>query len=157
MSPRMPAANTAVLIVALCAPIAALAKDHHTPTGSGHFSTVHSGGTYKAPSIPKATHIAPSHSTYHAPKPSRSFTSSSSAHHFRAPGTRDSHGRLVRSTKAKDVFKRSHPCPSTGGSSGACPGYVIDHVRPLKRGGADAPGNMQWQAKAAARAKDKRE
>jgi hypothetical protein len=26
---------------------------------------------------------------------------------------------------------------------------------PLKRGGADAPGNMQWQTKAAAKAKDK--
>jgi hypothetical protein len=29
--------------------------------------------------------------------------------------------------------------------SGACPGYVIDHIQPLQRGGADAPGNMQWQ------------
>ncbi len=34
-------------------------------------------------------------------------------------------------------------------------GYVIDHVRPLKRGGADAPSNMQWQSVAAARAKDR--
>ena len=49
----------------------------------------------------------------------------------------------------------SHPCPSTGRSSGGCPGYVIDHVTPLKRGGADAARNMQWQTKAAAREKDK--
>ena len=26
---------------------------------------------------------------------------------------------------------------------GACPGYVIDHVRPLACGGLDAPDNMQ--------------
>jgi hypothetical protein len=32
---------------------------------------------------------------------------------------------------------------------------VIDHIRPLKRGGADAPSNMQWQTTAAAKAKDK--
>jgi hypothetical protein len=30
---------------------------------------------------------------------------------------------------------------------------VIDHVVPLKRGGADAPTNMQWQTKADAKAK----
>lgn len=35
------------------------------------------------------------------------------------------------------------------------PGYVIDHVVPLKRGGADAPRNMQWQTIEAAKAKDK--
>ena len=34
-------------------------------------------------------------------------------------------------------------------------GYVIDHIVPLKRGGADAPGNMQWQTKDAAKAKDR--
>jgi hypothetical protein len=32
---------------------------------------------------------------------------------------------------------------------------VIDHVVPLKRGGADAPTNMQWQTVTAAKAKDK--
>jgi hypothetical protein len=32
---------------------------------------------------------------------------------------------------------------------------VIDHVKPLKRGGADDPSNMQWQTKAAARTKDR--
>ena len=53
------------------------------------------------------------------------------------------------------TFKRQHPCPVTGKSTGACPGYVIDHVKPLKRGGADKPSNMQWQTKEAAKAKDK--
>ena len=73
-----------------------------------------------------------------------------------APGVqRDSRGHIKRSPAAKDHFKKSHPCPSTGKSSGACPGYVIDHVVPLKRGGKDAPENMQWQTKEAAKAKDK--
>jgi hypothetical protein len=64
------------------------------------------------------------------------------------------HGKK-RSREARDAFKRAHPCPSTGKKSGACPGYVIDHIKPLKRGGVDAPSNMQWQTKAAAKQKDK--
>jgi hypothetical protein len=31
----------------------------------------------------------------------------------------------------------------------------VDHVVPLKRGGADRPFNMQWQTIEAAKAKDK--
>ena len=34
------------------------------------------------------------------------------------------------------------------------PGYVVDHIIPLKRGGADEPWNMQWQTIAAGKAKD---
>jgi hypothetical protein len=68
---------------------------------------------------------------------------------------RKANGRIARSETAKHAFERSHPCPATGKASGACPGYVVDHVVPLKRGGADAPGNMQWQTTAAAKAKDR--
>lgn len=64
-------------------------------------------------------------------------------------------GKIQRSRAATGAFKKQSPCPSTGKTSGSCPGYVIDHVKPLKRGGADAPGNMQWQTKEAAKAKDK--
>lgn len=88
-------------------------------------------------------------------------------HHASAPRThvaraaagveRNKHGHIARSQKAKDNFKRQHPCPSTGKSRGACPGYVIDHVTPLKRGGADRPSNMQWQTKQAEKEKDKTE
>jgi hypothetical protein len=60
-----------------------------------------------------------------------------------------------RSSSARRAFQRSHPCPSTGGTSGACRGYVVDHIVPLKRGGADTPSNMQWQTVEAAKAKDK--
>lgn len=71
--------------------------------------------------------------------------------------SRDAKGRIARSRSAKGSFEHSTPCPSTGRASGACPGYVVDHVKPLKRGGADAPTNMQWQTKEAAKAKDKTE
>jgi hypothetical protein len=57
--------------------------------------------------------------------------------------------------QAKTDFKKAHPCPATGRSTGACPGYVIDHVTPLKRGGKDRPENMQWQTKEEAKAKDR--
>jgi hypothetical protein len=56
---------------------------------------------------------------------------------------RDSNGRIKRSLEAKHEFKNEHPRPATGKAYGSCPGYVIDHVTALKRGGADAPSNMQ--------------
>jgi hypothetical protein len=79
-----------------------------------------------------------------------------SAHARATPGVaRNSHGRISRSEYAKREFRNSHACPSTGKTSGACPGYVIDHISPLKRGGADAPYNMQWQTIEAAKEKDR--
>ena len=60
-----------------------------------------------------------------------------------------------RSSAVRSSFMRSHPCPSTGETSGACPGYVVDHIKALKRGGADSPSNMQWQTVEAAKQKDK--
>ena len=68
---------------------------------------------------------------------------------------RNSRGKIQRSAVAKRTFRQSHPCPSTGKTSGICSGFVIDHVKPLKRGGADEPGNMQWQTVAQAKAKDR--
>lgn len=68
---------------------------------------------------------------------------------------RDSKGRIKRSESAKNVFKRSNPCPATGKTSGPCKGYVIDHMTPLSKGGQDSPSNMQWQTKEAAKQKDK--
>jgi hypothetical protein len=54
-----------------------------------------------------------------------------------------------RSSSARAEFKVRSGYPH------GRPGYVIDHVVPLKRGGADAPRNMQWQTIEAAKAKDK--
>src|SRR5262245_54371424 len=59
-----------------------------------------------------------------------SYSTGTHGHHSAAGVERDSHGHIKRSEKPKDEFKKSHPCPSTGKSSGACPGYVIDHVVP---------------------------
>jgi hypothetical protein len=59
-----------------------------------------------------------------------------------------------RSRAVAREFQREHPCPSTGQTSGTCPGYWKDHITPLKCGGADAVENMQWQTVADAKAKD---
>jgi hypothetical protein len=62
---------------------------------------------------------------------------------------------IKRSSSSRAHFMKEHPCPSTGKKMGHCPGYVVDHIRALKRGGADAPRNMQWQTKSAAKRKDR--
>jgi hypothetical protein len=75
-------------------------------------------------------------------------------HHSSGSSGSDTH-TYHRSRAARNAFQSAHPCPSTGRGYGACPGYVVDHVKPLACGGADAPSNMQWQTTAAGKAKDK--
>ena len=65
-----------------------------------------------------------------------------------------SYSQPKRSSHAKTEFKHTHPCPSTGKGTRSCTGYIIDHVKPLKRSGTDAPSNMQWQITQDAKAKD---
>jgi hypothetical protein len=60
-----------------------------------------------------------------------------------------------RSRAAAREFERTHPCRSTGLTTGACPGYRKDHIVALACGGPDAVSNMQWQTTAAAKAKDR--
>jgi len=62
---------------------------------------------------------------------------------------RDANGRIKRSESAKREFMRT-----TGYPNGR-PGYVVDHITPLAKGGADDPSNMQWQTVEEAKAKDK--
>jgi len=64
---------------------------------------------------------------------------------------------IHRDKKAVAEFKRQQPCPSTGKARGACPGYIVDHIKPLCAGGPDRPENMQWQTVADAKAKDREE
>lgn len=61
---------------------------------------------------------------------------------------------LARDAKQVTAFRKTHPCPSTGKKTGACPGYVVDHIVPLCWGGEDSPDNMAWQDKAASYKKD---
>lgn len=49
-----------------------------------------------------------------------------------------------RSAAARSEFVKANPCPATGRTRGACPGWQVDHITPLKCGGEDRPSNMQW-------------
>ena len=60
-----------------------------------------------------------------------------------------------RDRSVPQQFQHQHPCPSTGKTTGACPGYVRDHTVPLCKGRADSASNMQWQTIAQAKAKDR--
>lgn len=62
-----------------------------------------------------------------------------------------------RDPAQRAAFQRAHPCPATGRHAGACPGYVVDHIRPLCAGGLDHSLNMQWQTTADAKTKDRLE
>lgn len=42
------------------------------------------------------------------------------------------------------AFRTVNPCPATGLTRGACPGWHVDHIKALCSGGADRPENMQW-------------
>ena len=130
-------------------------SSHSSQRASSYAPRTHSAShVYGSPiSHPLVSRSPSHHSTGHSSshRPSASHASS-----HRAVGvTRDRHGRIERSGKARDEFRKKRPCPSTGKTSGACKGYVIDHVQALKHGGADDPSNMQWQTKEAAKAKDK--
>ena len=60
-----------------------------------------------------------------------------------------------RSPAVTAEFERMNPCPSTGNTHGACPGWIKDHVIPLCEGGADAVSSLQRQTVDGAKAKDK--
>jgi hypothetical protein len=63
--------------------------------------------------------------------------------------------KIHRSRQVTVEFQRQHPCPSTGKTRGACPGWIKDHIVALCKGGPDAVSNLQWQTVAEAHAKDK--
>jgi hypothetical protein len=70
------------------------------------------------------------------------------SHRTKASVPRDAKGRIARSESAKRDFMK------TSGYPNGRLGYVVDHIRPLACEGSDSPSNMQWQTKAAAKAKD---
>jgi len=120
----------------------------------GHSGGSHSGGSHSGGSHSGGRHSGGSHSGGHSGhvKGSRhpGSTTHGTTHHWTGyVGARDGHGRLVRSEAAKREFMRE-----TGYPHGR-PGYVVDHIIALKRGGPDRPSNMQWQTITEAKAKDK--
>jgi hypothetical protein len=125
----------------------AFPQSHHSGT---HSSKPHSSKSNKSSSASSSSHsIAPSHA-YKKNHLAEGYTAHPSVQ-------RDKHGKIKRSSSAKAAFERQSPCPSTGKISGSCKGYVVDHIKPLECGGADAPSNMQWQTVADGKAKDKTE
>lgn len=59
----------------------------------------------------------------------------------------DAYSKTLRDRAQVRAFRTEHPCPATGRTRGACPGWHVDHVTPLCAGGADRPHNMQWITK----------
>lgn len=67
----------------------------------------------------------------------------------------DAQGHNVRRADVIAAFKKAHPCPANGKTTGACAGWIVDHVIPLEMGGCDSVPNLQWMPTADAKAKDK--
>jgi hypothetical protein len=87
----------------------------------------------------------------------RSRTRDETAEETSKAHRRGHHDRIHRDPAQRREFMRENPCPGgfDRGSTKRCRGWVVDHVKPLKRGGADRPWNMQWQTRAEAKAKDR--
>lgn len=102
-------------------------------------------GTYVAP----YTRSAPRSKSSFKVSGSTSIKSPKGSYNATVGVQRDIKGRIKRSSAARKAFMRK-----TGYPHGR-PGYVIDHIIPLKRGGSDTPDNMQWQTIEEAKAKDK--
>jgi hypothetical protein len=131
------------------------------PSGAGSGSTSSGGGGIHVEgyTTSKGTYVGP----YERHRPGATTHFSQSGIHATARqnqiylahissgyiGARDDHGRIIRNEAAKHEFMRM-----TGFPHGR-PGYVVDHVIALKRGGPDTPNNMQWQTIADAKAKDR--
>lgn len=54
------------------------------------------------------------------------------------------HKPASRDRAVRGEFHRFNACPANGNTSGACPGFEVDHIIALCAGGADKPSNMQW-------------
>lgn len=53
-------------------------------------------------------------------------------------------GAIVRRSDVLVAFQQIHPCPSTGSTTGSCPGWAKNHIIPLACGGCDSVTNLQW-------------
>jgi hypothetical protein len=62
-----------------------------------------------------------------------------------------------RSSAVRTEFIKANPCPATGKSRGACPGWQVDHRIALVCGGPDTVENLQWLTVAEHREKTRAE
>ena len=138
----------AALLVAFALAASPFAASSKSTSSVSHRVSTKASRPAKAAKRPKAPKVAKASK---APKVTKARRPSD----YCASCERDSRGRIKRRESATQTFRHLNPCPATGKTAGGCPGYVIDHVVPLKRGGPDAPSNMQWQTKAEAKAKDR--
>ena len=139
--------TTALLLLLVAFPARVLAQKHssyHTTyTGSR-------GGHYHYSSSGKKVYEKNSTGTTKDYFKKSSVSSTGSTHSDYSNGAkRDKHGRIKRSSSARHSFMKM-----TGYPHGR-PGYIVDHIIPLKKGGCDCPSNMQWQTISAAKEKDK--
>jgi 5-methylcytosine-specific restriction endonuclease McrA len=121
-------------------------RSHSGATASSqtHRSSPRTGATTSTARTydpPKSTTTTPrtygsSRSTTSTP---RTYSSSTST-----TATARSSSGTQRNPNVRAAFRRTHPCPPTGRTTGACPGYEVDHIVPLYRGGSDATSNMHW-------------
>jgi hypothetical protein len=58
-----------------------------------------------------------------------------------------------RDAGQRELFVKRYACPVNGKHQEACPGWVVNYVKPLCAGGADRVANMQWQTVATAKRK----
>lgn len=71
----------------------------------------------------------------------QSCSTTSNTHHssvYCVTCARDDNGHIQRDMAAKKAFMEQSGYPN------GRPGYVVDHVVPLYKGGKDIPDNMQW-------------
>jgi hypothetical protein len=70
------------------------------------------------------------------------------------PRTNSTPGKIAPSAAAVHEFRDKHPCPTSGHNWGACPGYVVNHIKPPCKGGLDVAANLQWQTHTDANRRD---
>ena len=57
--------------------------------------------------------------------------------------------------RLRELFIKKYACPVNGKHTAACPGWVVNYVKPLCAGGADTIKNLQWQTVATAKRKER--
>lgn len=136
------------LCVVICFSVGFASSASAGPKGGGSVQVkgyTKKDGTYVPPHTRKAAGSGDGSSTASKGAKAPRYTSTPAS----GSVERDKDGRIARSETAKHQFE-----VQTGYPHGR-PGYVVDHIKPLACGGADAPSNMQWQTVAEAKAKDR--